>query len=46
MADLSVEEGAKATTDKIMSAGKEQNGEFLNIFIEGKDHYHGTTSPW
>ncbi|KAE9365578.1 dehydrogenase [Stipitochalara longipes BDJ] len=45
-ADLSVEQGAKATTEKIMKAGKEQNGQFLNIFIEGIGHYDGSNPPW
>jgi hypothetical protein len=44
--DLSVEEGTKATAEKIMSAGKEQNGQFLNIKISGIDHYDGSNPPW
>jgi len=45
-ADLSVEEGAKATTEKIMSVGKEQNDKFLNIYVKGFGHYDGTNAPW
>jgi hypothetical protein len=52
MADLSVEEGAKATLDRIMNAGKEENGKFLNIRVkgwekkEGLNQYDGGNPPW
>jgi hypothetical protein len=49
-ADLSVEQGAKASLEKIETAGKEQNGQFLNIKIEGwtggKESYDGSNAPW
>ncbi|TVY55002.1 C-factor [Lachnellula cervina] len=50
-ADLSVEVGAKAALDKIIGAGKEQNGQFLNIKIEGwektgPNQYDGVNPPW
>ncbi|TVY90989.1 C-factor [Lachnellula willkommii] len=50
-ADLDVEVGAKATLDKILGAGKEQNGQFLNIYIdgekkEGPNRYDGANPPW
>ncbi|TVY84087.1 putative oxidoreductase [Lachnellula suecica] len=53
-ADLSVEEGTKATLDKIIGAGKEQNGQFLNIHVKGWEtvpegklnHYDGKNAPW
>ncbi|TVY37964.1 C-factor [Lachnellula subtilissima] len=51
-ADLPVEVGAKATLDKIIGAGKEQNGQFLNIYVEGwekkegPNQYDGVNPPW
>lgn len=41
-----------ATMEKIMSAGKEDNGKFLNIKIEGfenaqgANYYDGEIVPW
>jgi hypothetical protein len=52
MADLSVEQGAKATLDKIMNPGNEQNGQFLNIKVsgwensQGANYYDGANVPW
>ncbi|KAK9368882.1 hypothetical protein V1509DRAFT_621768 [Lipomyces kononenkoae] len=52
VADLPVEQGAKASLERIMGAGKEQNGQFLNILIKGWDkagwrnQYDGATNPW
>jgi hypothetical protein len=52
MADLSLEQGAIATMKKIMSAGKEDNGKFLNIMVEGfenaqgTNYYDGEMVPW
>jgi hypothetical protein len=48
---LPVEIGVKATLDKILGAGKEQNGEFLNIHVkgwekEGPSQYDGVNPPW
>lgn len=51
-ADLSVEVGAKAALDKILRAGKEQNGQFLNIHVngweerDGPNRYDGVNPPW
>ncbi|TVY14406.1 C-factor [Lachnellula arida] len=50
-ADLDVEVGAKATLDKILGAGKEQNGQFLNIHVKGfekagPNQYDGANPPW
>ena len=41
-----MEQGAKATMEKIMNAGKDQNGQFLNIYMEGIGHYDGANAPW
>jgi hypothetical protein len=52
MADLDVEVGAAATLDKILKATKEQNGEFMNIHVEGYEKrdgpnkYDGVNLPW
>jgi hypothetical protein len=35
------EQGAIATMEKIMSAGKEDNGKFLNIKVEGFENAQG-----
>lgn len=49
---MSVEQGAKASLEKIMGAGKEQNGQFLTIHVkgweeaEGRNHYDGANAPW
>ncbi|TGO49914.1 hypothetical protein BCON_0196g00100 [Botryotinia convoluta] len=40
-ADLSVEQGAKGSLEKIFSAGKEQNGEFLKIAVEDLKELEG-----
>lgn len=52
-ADLSIEEGAVATLEKILTAGKEDNGAFMNVrvkgwenFTEGKNLYDGVNYPW
>jgi hypothetical protein len=53
-ADLTVEEGANATLDKIIKAGKEDNGQFLNIKIKdweqpkglNNNFYDGKNLPW
>lgn len=52
MADLSVQLGAKATLDKILGARQEQNGEYLNVLVEGwekakgPNQYDGCNVPW
>lgn len=52
MADLSVEQGAEASLERIKNAGKEQNGKFLDIEIKGwvqapgKSAYDGANPPW
>jgi hypothetical protein len=51
-ADLSPEQGAIATMEKIMSAGKEESGKFLNIKnegfenVQGANYYDGELVPW
>ncbi|KAK3720845.1 hypothetical protein LTR37_003508 [Vermiconidia calcicola] len=53
-ADLSVEEGAKATIDVIFNNGHESNGKFLNIYVPGwekprgvnNNFYNGKEVPW
>jgi hypothetical protein len=52
MAGLSVKEGAKATLERIMGAGRSENGKFLNILVrgwqknEGLNQYDGINPPW
>jgi hypothetical protein len=49
---LSVEQGAKASLEKILGAGKEQNGQFTKIEIkgwekaQGRNQYDGFNAPW
>ncbi|KAK9234998.1 hypothetical protein V1525DRAFT_349121 [Lipomyces kononenkoae] len=45
-ADLSVEQGAKASLEKIFGAGTEQNGQFLKVLVKGWNQYDGINSPW
>ncbi len=45
-ADLSTEEGAKATLDIIFNASTKDNSTFRNISIEGNDNYNGEEPPW
>jgi hypothetical protein len=52
-ADLSVEEGAVATLEKIIAARKEDSGAFMNVRVkgwenptEGKNLYDGVNYPW
>ncbi|CAG8948836.1 hypothetical protein HYFRA_00001959 [Hymenoscyphus fraxineus] len=45
-ADLDVEVGAKATLEKIIGAGKEQNGKFMDIYVEGHPRYNGEDCAW
>ncbi|KAK4169717.1 estradiol 17-beta-dehydrogenase 2 [Cladorrhinum sp. PSN259] len=52
MADLTAEQGAKATLDIVFNKGREMNGKFAKIYIEGWESagyahlYDGTDSPW
>lgn len=52
MADLPAEVGAKASLDKIFAATKEDNGQFLNITVEGYENvagpnkYNGLNPAW
>ncbi|KAH7360167.1 short chain dehydrogenase reductase [Rhexocercosporidium sp. MPI-PUGE-AT-0058] len=52
MADLPAEVGAKASLDRIFAATKEDNGQFLNIAVEGYENvagpnkYNGLNPPW
>lgn len=51
-ADLAPEVGAKASLDRIFAATKEDNGQFLNIKVEGWENapgpnkYDGLNPPW
>ncbi|PYI09393.1 hydroxyacyl dehydrogenase [Aspergillus sclerotiicarbonarius CBS 121057] len=45
-ADLTVEEGANAVLDVVMSAGPECNGHFKNIHVPGWKGYDGQEIPW
>ena len=51
-ADLTVEEGAKATLDVILNSTSESNGKLLSIHVPGWENapgpnkYHGGVTPW
>lgn len=45
-ADLDTKDGAKHSLDVIHSAGREENGKFLLIHIEGHPGYPGGVVPW
>lgn len=52
MADLTPEEGAKASLDIIFNKGQEVNGQMPKVFVkgyekgEGTNVYDGTNAPW
>ncbi|KAL9004066.1 MAG: hypothetical protein Q9188_003101 [Gyalolechia gomerana] len=52
MADLTPEEGAKASLDLIFRAGQELNGKFPTVLVKGwekaagRNKYDGSNSPW
>lgn len=52
MADLTAEQGAKASLDMIFKPGQQLNGQFPKVLIkgwekaEGNNQYDGTNSPW
>lgn len=52
MADLTAEEGAKASLEIILRAGQDLNGKFPNILVkgwekaEGRNQYDGSITPW
>ncbi|KAK3984331.1 hypothetical protein QBC44DRAFT_337171 [Cladorrhinum sp. PSN332] len=52
MADLTPEQGAKATLDIVFNRGRELNGKFPKIYIEGWESagyghvYDGSNAPW
>lgn len=54
MADLTAEEGAKASLDIIFKEGQEYNGKLPKVFVKGWEHpqegkwnvYDGTNAPW
>lgn len=52
MADLTPEQGAKASLDIIFKPGQQLNGQFPNVLVkgwekaEGNNQYDGTNSPW
>lgn len=52
MADLTPEEGAKASLDIIFKPGQEYNGQMPKVFVkgwekaEGNNQYDGTNVPW
>jgi hypothetical protein len=45
-ADLPVDQGAKATLDKIVGATSKDNGAFLNILVEGWENAKGPNSMY
>ena len=52
MADLTPEQGAKASLDIIFKKGRELNGKMPRVFVEGwekgegKYLYDGSNAPW
>ena len=52
MADLTPEEGARASLDIIFKEGQEYNGKMPKIFVKGWENakgpnvYDGTDAPW
>ena len=52
MADLTTEEGAKASLDMIFRPGQELNGQFPKIHVKGwekapgNNQYDGSNSAW
>ncbi|KAJ5595317.1 short chain dehydrogenase domain-containing protein [Penicillium hispanicum] len=52
MADLTPEEGAKASLDIIFKSGQELNGQMPKVFVrgwenaKGRNVYDGTNAPW
>ncbi|KAL8765506.1 MAG: hypothetical protein Q9209_007440 [Squamulea sp. 1 TL-2023] len=52
MADLTAEEGAKASLDLIIRPGQELNGQYPTVLVkgwekaEGLSRYDGSSSPW
>lgn len=52
MADLTPEEGAKASLDIIFKPGQEYNGKLPKVFVKGWENakgpnvYDGTNAPW
>lgn len=54
MADLTVEQGAKASLNIILNKGQELNGHMPKVFVEGWDKpqpgkwnvYDGSDAPW
>ena len=52
MADLTPEQGAKASLDIILNKGRELNGQMPKVFVKGWEKpgrmhvYDGTNAPW
>lgn len=52
MADLTAEQGAKASLDIIFNKSQEVNGQMPKVFVEGWDKgegtnvYDGANAPW
>lgn len=51
MADLTTEQGAKASLDMIFRPGQELNGKFPKIHLKGwenaeRNQYDGLNAPW
>ncbi|RFU27770.1 hypothetical protein B7463_g8582, partial [Scytalidium lignicola] len=52
MADVTAEEGAKASLDLIWRPGQDPNGKFPKVFVkgwekaEGHNQYDGSIPPW
>ena len=52
MADLTPEQGAKASLEMIMKPGQQLNGQFAKVLVKGWENapgpnkYDGINSPW
>jgi hypothetical protein len=51
MADLTADEGAKASLDIILKPGQEYNGQLPKVLVKGwekkgPNYYDGTNVPW
>ncbi|KAH8810341.1 dehydrogenase [Flagelloscypha sp. PMI_526] len=45
-AELTVEQSVAAVYEILTTAGKDENGRFLNVKVEGFEHYQGGEAPW
>lgn len=51
MADLTAEQGAKASLDMIFKPGQELNGQYPKVHVKGwenaeRNQYDGKNAPW